>query len=176
MTASLLIAPLTSEAFRPYGDVIGVASALRGLPINGGRAERLTQDVHVDTSAENGRTSVAIVRATAAAMSPFRVVMLERHVLGSQAFVPLQRSQFVVIVARYTGLKIDLADIRAFRTDGSQGINYRRGVWHHPLIALSQGDEFLVIDREGPLADFETCDLDNALDFHLHEDPPPQPR
>jgi ureidoglycolate lyase len=37
----------------------------------------------------------------------------------------------------------------AFRALGHQGVNYRRGVWHHPLIVLDGEGDFLVIDREG---------------------------
>jgi ureidoglycolate lyase len=29
-------------------------------------------------------------------------------------------------------------------------VNYHRGVWHHPLIALDGVSDFLVIDRGGP--------------------------
>ena len=41
------------------------------------------------------------------------------------------------------------SDLRAFVTNGRQGVNYWPGTWHHPLIALKAGD-FLVIDRQGP--------------------------
>jgi ureidoglycolate lyase len=36
-----------------------------------------------------------------------------------------------------------------------QGVNYGRGVWHHPLIALDQSTDFLVVDRH---AKDENCD------------------
>jgi ureidoglycolate lyase len=48
----------------------------------------------------------------------------------------------------------DRASVRAFVTNGRQGVNYHRGTWHHPLIALTAG-EFLVLDRGGPGAN---CD------------------
>ncbi|NQU56633.1 MAG: ureidoglycolate lyase [Rhodospirillales bacterium] len=37
--------------------------------------------------------------------------------------------------------------MRAFISDGAQGINYHRRVWHHPLVALAEEADFLVIDR-----------------------------
>ena len=44
---------------------------------------------------------------------------------------------------------------RAVLARGGQGINYRRGTWHHPLIALDRVSDFLVIDRGGS---DENCD------------------
>ena len=37
-----------------------------------------------------------------------------------------------------------------FRATGAQGVNYRRGVWHHFLLSLAPDSDFLVIEREGP--------------------------
>ena len=38
----------------------------------------------------------------------------------------------------------------AFVAGPGQGVNYRPGVWHMPLIAFGTGQRFLVIDRGGP--------------------------
>jgi ureidoglycolate lyase len=37
-----------------------------------------------------------------------------------------------------------------FRASGGQGINYRANIWHHPLMALGEISDFLVVDRSGP--------------------------
>ena len=49
----------------------------------------------------------------------------------------------------------DISTLRAFRATGKQGVNYHRGVWHHPLLVLIPDHEFLVADRGGP---GENCD------------------
>ena len=36
-----------------------------------------------------------------------------------------------------------------FITNGAQVVNYHRSVWRHPLLALKQQADFLVIDRGG---------------------------
>jgi ureidoglycolate lyase len=79
---------------------------------------------------------------------PYRFDMVERHPLGSQAFVPLNGQRFVVVVAP-PGESVEIESLRAFVTNGRQGVNYHRGTWHMPLIALEAGQEFLVIDRAG---------------------------
>ena len=93
-------------------------------------------------------------------LEPFPVQphLMERHPLGSQAFVPLAKISFVVVVAP-AGEWVRAEDLRAFVTDGTQGVNYFRGTWHMPLIALEAGQSFLVIDRgdEGPDAN-PNCD------------------
>jgi ureidoglycolate lyase len=80
--------------------------------------------------------------------------MLERHPLSSQLFMPLSAAPFLVVVAP-PGENVDRTSVRAFVTNGAQGVNYRRGTWHHPVIALANPSEFLVVDRVGPGAN---CD------------------
>ena len=48
-------------------------------------------------------------------------------------------------------------DIRCFLAQAGQGVNYARGTWHHPLIAIDAPGDFLVIDRGGP-AEQGNCD------------------
>jgi ureidoglycolate lyase len=76
----------------------------------------------------------------------------ERHPMASQAFVPLAPRPFLVGAARD---RPQAEQLTAFRTTAGQGVNYARGVWHHPLIAINQATDFLVIDREGA---GENCD------------------
>ena len=85
---------------------------------------------------------------------PLKVRMLERHPLSSQAFVPLGRRPFLVVVAP-PGDRPQPGQVRAFLAENGQGVNYRRGVWHHPLVALDEITDFLVIDRGGK---GENCD------------------
>lgn len=73
--------------------------------------------------------------------------MLERHPLGSQAFVPLAKRSYAVIVAQEG--KLHPEGLTTFVTRGWQGVNYAKGVWHHPLIALGAVTDFVVVDRGG---------------------------
>ena len=80
--------------------------------------------------------------------------MIERHPLGSQAFIPLSPCKMVVVVAP-PGEGVDVSDLRAFVSNGRQGFNYRRGTWHMPLISFEAGQEYLIIDRGGNEANCE---------------------
>ncbi|GAB7533246.1 hypothetical protein PS3A_56620 [Pseudomonas sp. 3A(2025)] len=54
-----------------------------------------------------------------------------------------------MIVVAPVGEEPDPALIRAFITNGKQGINYHHGVWHHPVLSLQAQEDFLVVDRSG---------------------------
>lgn len=147
----LAIEPLTREAFAPFGDVIELEGARR-IPINQGTTMRYHDLARIDVADAGGRPLVNLFRGEPRAL-PFEVTMLERHPLGSQAFVPLVASPYLVVVA--PAGELDSAAVRAFLTHGWQGVNYAKGVWHHPLIALGQTSDFIVVDRGG---DGANCD------------------
>ena len=150
----LRIEPLTRAAFEPFGDVIEADGSER-FEINNGSTTRFHDLARVDVAAEGGHPLVNIFRARPLPM-PLTVAMVEKHPLGSQAFVPLEPAPFLVVVAP-PGDTVRPADLRAFLARGGQGVNYAPGVWHHPVIALGRQTDFLVIDRGGPgdnLAEF----------------------
>ncbi|AOJ09706.1 ureidoglycolate hydrolase [Burkholderia sp. ABCPW 14] len=142
---TLAIEPLTRAAFAPFGDVIETDGA-KQIPINLGTTMRFHDLAHVDVADEGGRPLVNLFRGQPRTL-PFEVTMLERHPLGSQAFVPLADAPYLVVVA--PAGELDPAKIRAFVTRGWQGVNYAKGVWHHPLIALQGVSDFIVVDRGG---------------------------
>jgi ureidoglycolate lyase len=139
----LLVEPLTAEAFAPFGEVIEPAAARAIYPVNAGTATRYHDLADIDTAPEGGRTLLSLFRAQARAL-PFELRVLERHPLGSQAFVPLGDAPFLVVVASDPAQRP-----RVFRAAPGQGVNYRRGTWHHALFALERTGDFLVIDRGG---------------------------
>jgi ureidoglycolate lyase len=153
---TLVAEPLDAKAFEPYGEVIDRRRTRPAHAINGGTAQRLDDLARVDASLRGGHVAIGLVRASPRPL-PFRLECMERHVQGSQAFVPLDAARWLVIVApRGRAPRADR--LRAFVASGWQGVNYARGTWHHPLIALDREAEFLVVDR---MADDgrEDCEL-----------------
>jgi ureidoglycolate lyase len=158
----LAVEPLDAAAFAPFGEVIEAASARRAFAINAGTTERFDDLARIDTDADGGRPVLSLFRAQPRAL-PFAVRMLERHPLGSQAFMPLDPAiRYLVVVA-----EDPLALPRAFLASHGQGVNYRRGGWHHPLIALDRVSEFLVIDRAGPGGNCDEVELPMAWQLVL---------
>jgi ureidoglycolate lyase len=144
---------LTRAGFAAFGDVIAVEGS-RHYTINDGYAERHHDLARVDVGEAEGRPLINIFRARPWPL-PLRVAMVERHPLSSQAFIPLGPAPFLLVVATAgDGPRPD--GLRAFVTDGAQGVNYARGTWHHPVLALDRTTDFLVVDRGGP---GENCDV-----------------
>lgn len=154
--------PLTKMAFEPFGDVIETEGLMPRI-INKGFARRFTDLCRVDTAEAGGTTGVSIFEASPRVL-PIRLDLMERHPLGSQAFVPLSPDPFVVVVG-WTGSG-DIADLEAFVSNGRQGVCYARGVWHHPLLALVE-QRFLVIDRLGSGRNLEESPIASAITVEL---------
>ncbi len=146
MADFLLPQPLTAEVFRPFGDVIETANR-QSRQINQGYADRYENLVDLDLT-DAGQPALSIFRARPISL-PFAVSQLECHPQSSQAFIPKAEGQFLVLVAEPSG-RPQISDLHLFVTNGQQGINYRRGVWHHFLMVLDEEQEFIVIDRDNP--------------------------
>jgi ureidoglycolate lyase len=151
-TITLAAAPLTAAGFLPYGEVVEARGA--GQLINRGTTRQFADLARVDVGPGQGRPRISLYRAAPCAM-PLLVTMLERHPLASQLFMPLGGAPFLVVVATGAGEVVEPSALRAFLSDGRQGVNYRRGTWHHPLIAVGRENDFLVLDRAGS---GENCD------------------
>lgn len=143
----LTVEPLCRDAFAPFGDVIEANEAVRHFAINAGNTERYHDLAHIEAGPD-GRVIVSIFRGLPRAL-PFRVEMMERHPLASQAFIPLSGKPYLVVVAPAGGPPA-VTDLRVFLARADQGVNYSTGVWHHPLLALEHTCDFIVIDRSGP--------------------------
>ncbi len=148
---SISALPITPERFAPFGDVIHASSDAKAA-MNDARFERFSGLADVD--AEGQHASISIARCKMPSSLPYRIDLVERHPLGSQAFVPLSHFSFFVVVAP-AAESVEPEDLCAFVTNGSQGVNYRRGVWHMPMFALEDGQEFLIVDCG---TDGENCD------------------
>lgn len=144
---TLTVEPLTAEAFAEFGDVIEVGGGDH-YGINGGAVERYHDLARIDIDgAGDGRPAISLARCNRITGRPFRITLVERHPLGSQAFIPLSATPLPVVVA--PAGRFDPARLRAFVSNGRQGINYLRGTWHVPLMCQEPGQQFLIVDRAG---------------------------
>jgi len=153
--------PLTKLSFAPFGDVIATdtdgdqhaSEAIRTdvEAMNDARFQRFNALAQADT---DRKTIISIAQCLSPSSLPYEISMVERHPFGSQAFIPLSPCELIIVVAR-PGSPPAAADLVAFRSERGEGIQYHRGVWHMPLIALTQGQKFLIVDSND---ERENCD------------------
>ncbi len=154
--------PLTAAAFAPFGDVIQTSKS-ENQAMNEARFDRFDDLALIDVDTDNdGHVAISIAESKVPVTLPYQFDLVERHPLGSQAFIPLSDFSFTVVVAP-AGETIIVEDLVAFTTNGAQGINYHRGVWHMPLISTSAGQKFLIVDRAPGADNCEVFVLDRPV-------------
>ncbi len=143
MTERVVFAePLTAAAYAPYGDVVSAArDDVASKPANQGTAARRDWLVDLANHRSGARLNVASFRCAPQRAWPRPLALLEKHPHSTQVFVPMSARRYLVVVA-LGGDAPDLSTARAFVASGAQGVSYRPGVWHHPMIALDEPTDF----------------------------------
>ncbi|WCE28888.1 ureidoglycolate lyase [Vibrio sp. SCSIO 43137] len=168
MRRVLNIEPLTQEAYAEFGDVIefDIQDNDDFQMKNDGSAKRyrdFTQAGYpVDDDTDIGIFKIMPLHASN------KVPMVERHPKGIQSMIPLSRQQLVIVVAPPSD-EPQIEHLRAFITNGQQGITYRTGVWHCPLRSLCKTDEdyVLAIDHKGGKNNCDMVYFDETTDVEL---------
>lgn len=155
----LIAEPITEAAFAPFGQILA-------RPVGPGR-------VDYSTFADNrrpGRAGLCFrTSLTAPSALPLRTRVMERHAFSSQAFLPVAVGRYVVMVAPDAADGgPDLTGARLFLVDGRTGINYRAGVWHHPMTVLDRDAVFAtVMFNDGGDRDEDWADLPVDVELTL---------
>jgi len=136
---------INRKNFNPYGDLIS-SDDIDYIDINAGYAKRFDNLANIDTLNGGGKTIVSIFSASKRTF-PMKIDMMEKHPLGSQAFIPMKETTFLSFVAP-PGESPEISKIQSFIVPPKTGINYKPGIWHFPLIS-TEDTNFLVIDRKG---------------------------
>lgn len=147
--AVIIAAPMDAAAFAPFGDLLEAAGAPDRL-INQGFCGRWHDRARLDFG--DGRAGISVFRAEPRSL-PLALDLVERHPLGSQAFLPMSLDPFLVVVAPDAAGRP--GSPLAFVTAPGQGINLHRGIWHGVLTPLHAPGLFAVVDRIGDGANLE---------------------
>ena len=156
----LQVQPLEQASFAQFGQVIE-CEGHSAISVNNGMGQRFNDLATVDTKTDDGHTLISLFTSKQYSL-PHRVQFVERHPLGSQAFMPLSADPFLVVVT-LPGEDVDGANLQAFVSNGRQGISYNRGVWHHVLLTPFAEMTFLCIDRGGQGDNCEERWLDEGM-------------
>ena len=153
----LRITPVTKAAFEPFGWLVETGDS--GRDANNGTARR--HDIHAHAAADVRPGSRLVTSIFEAKEQPAAnaITMLERHVNSVQLIMPLGGAGHIVIVSQAgAGGAPDLSTLAAFAFSAAQGMVYRRGLWHHPIMAIGADARFLVQSwQDGSAADCEIC-------------------
>ena len=144
----LVIKPIkiTKTNFSTFGDVIS-SDNVKPININSGYAKRFDNLANINTSKDKGKAIVSIFLSLKRSF-PMKIDMMEKHPLGSQAFIPMKETTFLAFVAPQNN-KLEIEKIESFIIPPGIGINYKPGTWHFPLIS-TENMNFLIVDRQGP--------------------------
>lgn len=140
MTTTLHATPITADAIAGLAELIEAAGPADKL-INKGLCGRFHDRATLDIEGEAG---ISVFQSASFAM-PFRMEMMERHPHGSQAFLPMQQGEYLVVLADDRDGRPHAP--RAFIAGPGQGVNIGRNVWHGVLCPLSDPGLFMVVDR-----------------------------
>lgn len=146
MSKTLKTAPISADAIAGLAELIE-ASGTPDKMINQDRCGRFHNRATVDMV--DGEAGISVFQSESFSL-PFKMEMMERHPFGSQAFLPMQAGDYLVILADdENGAP---ANPRAFIAGAGQGVNIGRNVWHGVLCPLSDPGLFMVVDRvtDGP--------------------------
>ena len=143
MSRVIYTEPLTAEGFAPFGDVLDSDGAPDQM-INQAMCGRYHDRAKLDFT--TGRAGISIFEATPRTL-PYELDLMERHPLGSQAFIPMTDKPFLIIAAQDNSGAPDQP--RAFLSRPGQAINFHRNIWHGVLTPLHAPGLFAVIDRIG---------------------------
>lgn len=158
MSRQIFTEPLTATAFAPFGDLLDCAGDPDKL-INQGLCGRYHDRATLDFA--DGRAGISLFKADLRSL-PYTLDLMERHPMGSQAFVPMSHDPFLVIVAPDDDGAPGTP--RAFLTQAGQAINFHRNTWHGVLTPLSGTGLFAVIDRIGDGTNLQEYWLDTPYE------------
>ena len=157
--------PLTAKAFSAFGDVVDFESANKTFSMNYEMATRYYDLADIDVNDNDGKTCISLVRSSGVTL-PFEAKLLEYHPFGSQLFHPLGEIPFLILVAPPSE-KPDPDKLECFLSDGKQGVNYHKGVWHHYLMPLADDSNFIVVDHKGDDNNCVEVELDSPIILKL---------
>ena len=143
MTETIYTQKISTENFAIFGDVID-SEGISPTIINRGECKRYNDLARLQFS--GARLGISIFDANVRSF-PYKLDMMERHPLGSQSFIPMTHSPFLVTVAK--NLNDTPVEPKAFVTAPGQGINLLAGTWHGVLTPLKEPGRFAVVDRIG---------------------------
>lgn len=131
---------LSKMSFSLFGDVIELPQKPDDLK----KVQRWS-----NVSAPDFEDGKPVVDVLYSYLRPHKVTQLEMHNNSSQTFIPLGDRKFLIVVGKdiIADKEVDLKKLKAFVTDGCQGITLSVGVWHCSPLPLEENISFALLHR-----------------------------
>lgn len=152
--------PLTADAFAPFGDVLELTNR-ESLTINAGQCQRHHDLAQLEFG--EGRAGISLFDGKARQF-PYELDLVERHPVGSQAFIPMNGVPLLVTVCPDDGGSPGTP--RAFVMRPDQAINLHKGTWHGVLAPIGEQGLYAVVDRIGDGPNIEEFVFPNPVLVH----------
>ena len=136
---NLQIKKISKNNFSKYGQLISTQN-FESQNINEETTKSFYNLVNIEIYGDDKQYRVNIFKSIKRNF-PLEINMLENHPLSSQAFIPLQKTNFIVVVAPIS-IEPDINLIETFLISPEEGINFKPKVWHYPLIATENSNFF----------------------------------
>jgi len=154
---NLQIKKISKDNFSKYGQLVSTKD-IESQNINEETTKSFYDLVNIEIYGDDKKCRVNIFKSIKRNF-PLEVNMLENHPLSSQAFIPLQKTNFIVVVAPISS-EPDINLIETFLISPEEGINFKPKVWHFPLIA-TENSNFLTIDKKDSANNIEIYNFQN---------------
>jgi ureidoglycolate lyase len=168
---SLIVSILFPDLYARYGQVIesevsssvpSASAAGSSVMANQGSAKRINYIAKLENGRERATPNMCVFKCMPREL-PFDVKLLECHPHSSQVFIPMNAKERYLVVVANGGDKPDLTTLEAFVATSKQGINYNKGTWHHPMIALDSETDFTcLVWEDGSEGDCTIVTLDES--------------
>ena len=160
---NLQIKKISKDNFSKYGQLVSTKD-IDSKNINEETTKSFYDLVNIEIYGDDKKCRVNIFKSIKRNF-PLEINMLENHPLSSQAFIPLQKTNFIVVVAPISS-EPDINLIETFFVPSEEGINFKPKVWHFPLIA-TENSNFLTIDKKDSANNLEIYNFQNSNKIFL---------
>ena len=154
---NLQIKKISKDNFSKYGQLV-YTKDIESQNINEETTKSFYDLVNIEIYGDDKQCRVNIFKSIKRNF-PLEINMLENHPFSSQAFIPLQKTNFIVVVAPISN-EPDINLIETFLISLEEGINFKPKVWHFPLIA-TENSNFLAIDKKDSANNLEIYNFQN---------------
>jgi ureidoglycolate hydrolase len=151
-TVKLKVQPLTSEAFRPYGEAL-----------------ESKQPIYPEVAPGEGRVAIEILKLKRP-VNPRRISAMATHFSYNQTFIPVRGTMALIVApaprnrdAGHQNYEVDYTRLAAFFVEPGQAAFIEKGVWHS-AVAMGTECEFINVTRKNKGEGTSRLDEEMAMD------------